>query len=95
LLYGSKRTGMTLTLSYDNITDANAELFLNHFNEVQGTFMTFTLSGTPGAKKGWAGTPSAIGAQAWGNNWRYSEPPKVVSVRPGRSSVSVSLIGVF
>jgi len=95
LLYGSKRTGMTLTLSYDNITDANAELFLNHFNEMQGTFKTFVFSSTPGVRKGWTGTPAAIGAEAWGNRWRYSEPPKVVSVRPGRSSVSVSLIGVF
>jgi hypothetical protein len=95
LLYGSKRTGMKLSLSYDNISDTNAELFLHHFNETWGTYNTFVFDGDPGAKAGWGGSPQAIGAEFWGNRWRYAEPPKVVSVRPGRSSVTVNLIGVF
>ena len=37
ILYGDKRTNMKLSLSYANITDAEAEQFLDHFDEVQGT----------------------------------------------------------
>jgi hypothetical protein len=95
LMYGNKRTGMQLSLSYDNISDPNAELFLRHFNEVLGTFSTFTLTSIAGAKKGWTGSSDAIEAEAWGNRWRYAEPPQVTSVRPGVSSVTVNLIGVF
>jgi hypothetical protein len=95
LLYGNKRTGMKLSLSYDNIADEQAELFLGHFNEVLGTYSTFSFTSNPGIKKGWTGSAAAIGAEAWGNRWRYAEPPQVVSVRPGRSSVTVNLIGVF
>jgi len=94
ILYGNRRTGMALQLGYDNISDANAELFLDHFNEKRGTFETFVLTANPGVKKGWTGNPDALGAEAWGNRWRYAEPPKLVSVRPGRSSVTINLIGV-
>lgn len=95
MLYGSRRTGMSLSLSYDNISDANAELFLGHYNLMLGTYNTFVLSADPGVKAGWKGHPDAFGAEAWGNRWRYAESPKVVSVRPGRSSVTVNLIGVL
>ena len=30
ILYGSNRTNMKMVLTYSNITDANAALFLNH-----------------------------------------------------------------
>lgn len=93
ILYGSNRTGMTLQLSYDNITDANAELFLDHYNEMQGTYTTFLL--VSGTRSGWTGNLDALGANAWGNAWRYAEPPQVQSVRPGISSVQVKLIGVL
>lgn len=95
LLYGSRRTGMSLSLSYENVSDANAELFLRHFNEMLGTYNTFVLTADPGVREGWTGSPDALGAEAWGNRWRYSEPPKVVSVRPGRSSVTINLTGVL
>jgi hypothetical protein len=93
ILYGNKRTNMTLTLQYQNITDANAELFLDHFNEMYGTYTTFTL-GTS-ARRGWTGNLDAIGAGSADNRWRYAEPPSVDSVKPGISNVSVKLIGVI
>ena len=43
ILYGSRRTGMTLELEYSNVTDANAELFLDHYDETKGSYSTFTL----------------------------------------------------
>lgn len=92
ILYGDKRTGMTLDLSYDNIADANADDFIAHYDEVKGGFTSFTL---PAAfRSGWSGNAAAIDA-ATGNQWRYGEPPTVTSVRPGISSVTVKLVGVL
>lgn len=93
ILYGSNRTNMKLSLSYANITDANAELFLDHFDEVQGTFGTFVIG--LDARGGWEGNKDAIGAQTHGNNYRYESPPQVAQVRPGISTVTVNLIGVL
>ena len=93
ILYGDKRTNMKLSLSYANITDAEAEQFLDHFDEVQGTFKTFTLSTL--SRNGWTGNKDALGAQTHGNDYRYEKPPQQVSVRPGISTVTVNLIGVL
>jgi len=94
ILYGSRRTGMKLELSYQNISDSVAELFLSHYNEVQGTYGTFTLPQT-GAKTGWTGDSNAIDAASSGNVWRYSQAPSIQSVKPGVSSVSIKLVGVL
>lgn len=98
ILYGSNRTNMKLSLSYANITDANAELFLDHYDEVQGTFGTFVVGGfdvSSGGKAGWEGNKDVLGAQSQGNNYRYESPPQMVQVRPGISTVTVNLIGVL
>tara|TARA_R100001086_G_scaffold242861_1_gene171036 strand:+ start:170 stop:550 length:381 start_codon:yes stop_codon:yes gene_type:complete len=94
ILYGSNRTNMKLSLTYANITDANAELFLDHYEEEQGTFGTFDSVPT-GYEKGWEGNASEIDAQTFGNKYRYEGPPQVVQVRPGVSTVTVNLIGVL
>lgn len=92
ILYGSRRTGMTLELQYDNVTDANAELFLDHYDETLGSYTTFTLP--TAAFTGWSGNKDAIDAVT-GNAWRYDGPPQVSNVRPGVSSVQIKLIGVL
>lgn len=92
ILYGSKRTGMTLDLSYENITDAQAETFNVHYDETKGTFLTFVLPET--ARAGWAASASTIDAVS-GAAWRYEGPPSIVAVKPGRSSVQVKLIAVL
>ena len=93
ILYGSNRTNMKLQLSYANITDAEAEQFLDHYEEVRGTFDTFNLG--QAARGGWKGNSDALGAQATGNEYRYENPPQLVQVRPGVSTVTVNLIGVI
>ena len=93
ILYGDTRTKMELSLGYDNISDTEAEQFLTHYDEIKGTFSTFGIPHI--AKFGWGGTAAAIGAFASGNTYRYADAPQVTSVRPGRSSVRVSLVGVF
>ena len=83
---------MKLSLSFANVTDANAELFLNHFDEVKGSYSTFDLP--TAALDGWTGTADALQASG-ANAWRYESPPQIASVRPGLSTVTVNLIGVF
>tara|TARA_Y100000033_G_scaffold46264_1_gene50551 strand:- start:333 stop:710 length:378 start_codon:yes stop_codon:yes gene_type:complete len=91
ILYGSRRVNAVLSLSYDNLTDANAELFLDDYSDRLGTFRTFTL---PSAVfEGWSGGASKIDAPA-GTKWRYDSEPQLQSVRPGISSVTVSLRAV-
>tara|TARA_B100001063_G_scaffold241704_1_gene269072 strand:+ start:3942 stop:4322 length:381 start_codon:yes stop_codon:yes gene_type:complete len=94
ILYGSNRTNMKLSLSYTNITDANAELFLDHYDEMKGTFTTFTVARDAG-KGGWEGNGDAIGAEGHGNKYRYESAPQLTQVRPGVSTVTVNLIGVI
>lgn len=93
IMYGSKRTGMMLSLSYDNITDANAGAFVTHFDEVFGVYATFVLP--TALLAGWGGSTSTLTAINTGSKWRYAEPPTIANVRPGRSSVQVKLLGVL
>lgn len=92
ILYGSQRTNMSLELSYENIADSNAGLFVTHFDEVQGTYQTFSVPSA--VRSGWGGTSSTLDVTG-ANAWRYSEPPQITAVRPGISSVRVKLIGVL
>ena len=96
LLYGSKRYNLRLQLTYENITDANAESFLTHYQEVFGTYKTFdvTAANRTETLAGWSGNRNALSPPV-GVNWRYEQPPQLVSVRPGISTVTVSLIGVI
>lgn len=93
ILYGSKRTGMSISLGYENIADTAADDFVAHFDEMRGTYDTFTLPSA--VLTGWTGATSALDASNTGNQWRYAEPPAITSVRPGRSSVQVTLVGVL
>jgi len=98
ILYGDKRTNMKLSLTYANILDADAELFLDHYDTVQGTFQTFSLGSINGVnptRGGWEGNTDALGAQTHSNNYRYEGPPQVAQVALGRSTVTVNLIGVL
>lgn len=90
ILYGDKRVGMTLQLTYANITDQEAELFLDHYHEMKGTYTTFIFTDS-NTKGGWGGNVDAIGVSSWGSQWRYDSPPQVQSVYPGVSTVTVNL----
>ena len=97
VLHGDKITGSKLQLSYQAIADQQVETFLAHYKQQIGTFLTFGLgaSNDVGAKKGWAGRPSALGAVSTGNIWRYAKPPAVTQVRPGVSNISIELVAVL
>jgi hypothetical protein len=92
ILYGNQRTGMTLEMSYDNITDAQASTFLAHFDETKGTYLTFALPAK--ALDGWTGSTKYLDGGG-ANDWRYESAPTVTNVAPGISKVQVKLIGVL
>lgn len=96
LLYGSVRTGMTLRLDYANVPDATAQQFLEHYNEMNGTFRAFSFDLTTWNRilAGWGGSSSPLKPPA-GTDWRYDGPPSLSAVRPGVSTVSVTLRGVI
>lgn len=95
LLYGSKLTRSQMSLTYNAIPDQSAELFINHYQEVRGSFEAFEFVDQKGPKTGWGADPQSIGAVSYGNKWRYESPPTVTSVRPGVSNVSVSLVSAL
>lgn len=92
LLYGDKRFGMRMELTYENITDSQAEEFLTHFHDMKGTFTLFSINDE--TKAGWEGTSSELDA-ADDSSWRYAQPPQLNSIYPGVSTVKVSLIAAF
>jgi len=92
ILYGSKRVGMKMSLSYDNVADTAADDFISHFDETIGTFLTFTLPSQ--VTRGWSGLAKAMTGSGSGIKWKYAEAPLITSVRPGISSVQVKLTGV-
>jgi hypothetical protein len=92
ILYGDTISKMEMTLGYDNVSDAEAEQFLTHYDETKGTYSTFSINAT--TKIGWNGSSDAIDSGDV-NRWRYSSSPEITAIRPGRSSVRVNLVGVF
>jgi hypothetical protein len=92
ILYGSKRVDQSLALTYENINDSQAEQFVTHFDEVRGSYDTFTLPAA--VRAGWAASSSTIDAVT-GAAWRYDAPPQISSVKPGISTVQVKLVGVL
>jgi hypothetical protein len=93
ILYGSKRTGMSIDLTYENIADSLADDFVAHYDEVKGQFGTFALPSE--LRAGWSGNQAALDASGLGAVWRYAKAPSITSVRPGISSVQIQLVGVL
>lgn len=95
ILYGNRRVGHTLSLEYQNITDAQAESFFTDYKAQQGTFKTFALPQpiTNNAGKGWGGATNFFQAGN-GVKWRYAEPPVMNQIYPGVSTVRIKLVAV-
>ena len=96
-LYGNRRTGTELELSYENIADSQAGDFLSHFEDVKGTYGTFDIRDE--TRAGWNRNAAPGSAPPFdpptGNKYRYADAPQISSVRPGRSTVTVRLVSVL
>lgn len=106
ILYGDQPSRAEFQLNYANLSDTEAEQFVEHFRAVKGTFEQFPLGApgsTPGAnldeqsvKGGWAGKPDNFGkGPANPSQWRYDGPPQLDSVRRGVTSVTVTLVAAL
>ena len=93
ILLGSKRTGVSMQLQYNNIADDLAKNFLDHFESQKGTYLTFDLPA--GATTGMSSSLAGVIPGVSDTQWRWAEPPAVTSVYPGVSSVSVKLVAVL
>lgn len=94
ILYGDKKSGSKLSLTYENITDDQAAQFLTHFDETKGTYSTFAID--LATRAGWQPSTAPFGFRiGTGAAWRYEGPPEITTVHPGISTVRVELVSVI
>lgn len=92
--YGNKRVNAQLSLSFNNITDAQASDILANYKEVNSDwdYVVFNQdSGLTGIKS--TDLANYVNEVSSGLRWRYNAPPQVSSVQPGISNVSCSFVG--
>jgi len=93
LRYGNKRVNATLQLGFSGITDAQAALILENYEEVNSewNYVTFDQGfGTVGVTN--TDLLGYLKEATSSLKWRYSRPPSVTSVFPGTSNVSCSFV---
>lgn len=93
-LWGSRPSQARLSLSFDNISDDNAALIVQAYNDAKGATTDLTLpaiifNGASGNLTGWLSTASTGAGMKW---FFAEEPPTVESIAPNRSSVRVNLV---
>jgi hypothetical protein len=93
-LWGSRPSSARLGLKFNNINDTNTAAILSAYNSAKGSVDSLTLpsqifAGADATLQSWLNA-SATGA---GLLWSFSEgtSPRVESVAPGRSNVTVEL----
>lgn len=90
--YGNSPYGATLQLEYRNIPDSSATTLVDHYRNQTAANQRFLLSANV-----IAGMTGNLGQRANASldnlRWEYGEPPEVSTVRPGFSTVRISLIG--
>ena len=91
-IFGSKPYGAKLQLEYQNVPDATAVTLLNHYRTETANNSRFTLSANVTAGMS-ASLATLASASADNLRWEYAQPPEVTSVRPGFSTVRISLNG--
>lgn len=90
-VFGNRAFGHSIELQFQNISDANTKLILDHYYGQYGSYARFKLpdavfSGMSTTLRGVVQTPTNI-------LWEYAEPPQVESVFNGISTVTVRLVG--
>lgn len=100
--YGNRAFNKTLDLEYSNISETDAAAIHDHYLACKGTLYYFGLSHNPkSGNPGFAlqveplSTNNRFSAAPFGLTFHYAEPPQFTSVKEGRMSVTVKLIGVL
>ena len=91
ILYGDRRVGHSINLTYNNIPDATAEQFFAHYYEQQGTYKSFAVFPELNLSKGWEGSEEFFRAGS-AVQWRYAKAPQLTAVYPGVSTIQVELV---
>ena len=85
--YSNKLVNSKLSLTFANITDAQAESILAHYIDVNSDW-DYVIFTNARALRGMAiDLQRRINGQPDGLRWRYMKPPQVTSVQPGISTV--------
>ena len=89
VIMGNKRHGHTVELEYINVQETPVKKILQHWNNRQGTALSFTL---PSAVwTGWAQYTTGVPSN---QQWRYAAEPKVDAVAPSIMNVSIELVSL-
>lgn len=89
VLLGPNPIGATLSLGFQNLTEAVFLQIISHYATAKGTYEVFDLPADA-----FAGMTSYSGVTPSGYKWRYSGPPTIDWVAPGIGNASVSLLAV-
>lgn len=88
--YGSQPFGSTLELNFENVTDVLALSIADCYESARGSYDSLFLPLTV-----WKGMDDLLRERLQRDyTWRFSEQPRITSVRPGISSVTVRLEGM-
>lgn len=89
VLLGPNPIGATLSLGFQNLTEAVFLEITSHYAVAKGIYEVFDLPADI-----FAGMTSYNGVTPSGYKWRYSGPPTIDWVAPGIGNASVSLLAV-
>ena len=90
--FGNAPSQSTLDMTFENVADSTATAILDHYRSQTAINKRFQLSAiTMGGMD--AGLLAIANGTIDNLRFEYKDAPSVQSVRPGRSSVNVSLIG--
>lgn len=91
-VFGNRLLGHTIELNFQNISDANAKLIVDHYNGEYGSYGRFTLPDAVFSGVDNSALLSTLKAPT-SIQWEYAEPPAIETVFKGRSTVTVRLVG--
>lgn len=88
-VYGSQPFNAAMDLEFSNISDLDALLIVEAYEDARGSATPLTL---PSAL--WTGMADALRVRLQRDyTWRFLDQPKITSAVPGVSSISITLEG--
>ena len=94
--FGNRAVNSQLSLSFNNITNAQAAQIIKNYEQVNSAwdYVTFTdVDAIVGVNN--TQLSNYMKESGSGLKYRYSEPPSIQSSVPGRSSVTCSFVAVL
>ena len=85
-LHSQDKSGVAMTLTYENLTQVEMASIRDHYRGRQGTFLCFLLP-----DEIWAGHSSVSNIVPVGTTWKYVSPPEETQKTAGYVDVTVSL----